>query len=161
MTEIIDNKYLNSLKNYEISGSNIAQIKQNSEQPSYDIVLDDRKNNNLFKFTLEIWKTTVGYAPSEWRFDAKDTSTRNFKGIENVITHQGTDETACFGIKFYKDESGNVFLLKVSYPFYTSNTHKDGDLILQLFKFSKNSVDEVEKKLIEPKVEIKFEKAKV
>jgi hypothetical protein len=56
--------------------------------------------------------------------------------------------------KWIQDESDNIFLLKVSYPFFTADAHKDGDLILQLFKFYKNSVEEVEKRLIEPKVEI-------
>jgi hypothetical protein len=65
----------------------------------------------------------------------------------------------CFGLRFYKDESDNIFLLKVSYLYFTMNAHKDWDLILQLFKFNKYSVEEVEKELIDPKVEVHIEKS--
>lgn len=151
ITDMIDNKYLNELNKYIISDSNIAQITS-----SHLINLTDMKNNNFFKFTANLWSTSVGHAPSHWELESEDNRTLKFKGIDKVLTHKdlGTDINICFGFKFYKDEMGNVFLLKVSYPFFTIAERKDGDLTLQLFKFNKNSVDEVYKKLVEPKVEV-------
>lgn len=160
ITKIIDSNYLNSLSNYKVSDSNIANISKTSEAPAYSIVLLDEKNNNNFKFTLSLWLTSVGYAPNEWDLKTLDKRTLNFSGINKVITHreEGTDVTVCFGVKFFKDESNDIFLLKLSYPFYTAAPKKDGNLILQLYKFNKNSVDEVENRLIEPKVEVDFKK---
>jgi len=154
ITKIIDDKFLNSLSNYKVSESSIAKIKQISESPCYDVDLVDNGNNNIFKFTFKLRTTSVGYAPNEWKFISRNEKTHKFNGTEQMVTHRaaGTDETVCFGLKFYKDEFGNIFILKVSYLYFTINVGKDGDLILQLFKFTKNSVEEVEKKIIQPKV---------
>lgn len=161
MTKIIDDEYLNSLNTYKISDSNVAKIDEASSEyePSYDIELIDKKNNNIFRFTTKLWFTSVGYAPNYWKIESKDDSTHKFKGIDQIVTYTDTNEAVCFGFRFYKDESNNIFLLKVSYPFFTKDAYKDGDLILQLFKFNKNSVEEIEKELIEPKVEVQIEKA--
>lgn len=152
MKKIIDNEFLNKLSSFEIPQSNIG----NSNEESDEIELIDRKNGNTFNFKTLLWLTTVGYAPNEWRIQSEDEFTRKFKGIEQIETQDERNEV-CFGFKFYKDELDNIFFLKASYPFYAEPL-KDGDLILQLYKFNKDSVEEIEIKRIEPKIEIQKQK---
>lgn len=159
ITNIIDSEYLYSLNSYEISDSNIAEINNITSQPSCDIILDDKKNNNIFNFKVELWLTSVGYAPNQWEIEANDESTSLFDGTEHMITNrnEGTDENVCFGLKFWKDEDDTIYLLKVSYPFFTMDDRIDGELILQLFMFNMDSVEEVETIRIEPTIEINNE----
>jgi len=154
ITKMIDNHYLNSLNDYKISDSNIAKITDIPGSSSFNVELVDNKNNNILKFKVDLWLTSVGYAPNRWYIELKDDRIRKFKGIDQVESKDG-EESVCYGLKFYKDGLDNIFLLKVSYPFFTTKTTKDGDLKIQLFKFNKDSVEKVEDIMIEPKIEIK------
>ncbi|BFT69560.1 hypothetical protein PAENIP36_10020 [Paenibacillus sp. P36] len=159
MTKIIDARYLNTLSKYEIGDSNTASITKISEQPSYDVRVIDEKYKNVFNFNIKLWLTSVGYAPNHWEISTKDDSTHHFKGVEKIASNadEGTDDSVCYGLRFYKDESDQLFLLKISYPFYTMEARKDGDLILQLFKFNRNDIEEIDKLRIEPKIEVDVE----
>ena len=154
MKKIIDNDFLNKLSCYEIPEINIAKVNKESDI----IELKDTKNKNSFKFMIKLWPTTVGYAPNEWKIQSADDITGRFNGIDMIETHEGS-ETVCFGLKFYKDEWGNLFLLKLSYPYFTTKPRKDGDLILQLFRFNKDTVEMIEKEIIEHGIEIRKEQA--
>ncbi|UKS25816.1 hypothetical protein LOZ80_30330 [Paenibacillus sp. HWE-109] len=154
MTKMLDNEYLNSLNKYEMLGSNTANITKISEQPSYDVQLIDDKYKNVFNLTIKLWLTSVGYAPNHWEISTHDDSKHHFKGMEQI---EANDESVCYGLKFYKDKSDQVFLVKISYPFYTLEARKDGDLIIQLFKFHRNFIEEVENIRIEPEIEVRAE----
>ncbi|TXK82612.1 hypothetical protein [Paenibacillus sp. N3.4] len=158
MGKMIDNEYLNSLSSYEISDSNFANMPEISNESSYDVKVTDEKYKNTFNWTIKLWLTSVGYAPNSWEISSKDESTHKFNGMGQIETNgdKVTDDSVLYGWKFFKDEFDQLFLIKVSYPFFTLEDRKDGDLILQLFKFNKDFVEEVEKVRIEPEVEVNY-----
>lgn len=158
---MIDNDSLSSLSNYEVMSSNIASITQIPEQSSLNVQLVDNKHKNRFDFNIHLWLTTVGYAPNQWEITSGDDATHSFRGMDQIESNEenNTDGSIDYGYKFYKDDSDQVFLLKISYPYYTVEERKDGDLTLELFKFNQDSVERVVKIRIEPTIEVQKEAA--
>ncbi|WP_342561738.1 PT domain-containing protein [Paenibacillus sp. FSL R7-0345] len=156
-SNVISSAELDTLNEYEILKSPDATVTKLTEQPAYDVQVTDEKNNNTFKFTVQLWLTTVGYAPNYWEIIAADEDTRQFKGMDQINSRKagGKDNEINYGLKFYKDAaSGQMFLLKISSPFFTIGVRKEGDLILELFRFNENDVEQIEEVLLEPEVEI-------
>ncbi|PKM93112.1 MAG: hypothetical protein CVU84_17535 [Firmicutes bacterium HGW-Firmicutes-1] len=150
MSDIIDDNYLNNLKNYQMSDSNIAIINKATNQPPYDIELFDTKHNIKFIFTVDLFHTSNWYSPNQWEITTSDEYTLKLEGIEQLITR--IDENVCFGIKFYQDGLDNIYILKVSYPYFTVHEPKGGELILQLFRLEENEICEVENIKLEPTI---------
>ncbi|MDF9840234.1 hypothetical protein M2105_001233 [Paenibacillus sp. PastF-1] len=156
-SKVISSAELNTLHEYELLRSPDATVTKLTEQPAYDIQVTDDKNSNTFRFTVQLWLTTVGYAPNYWEIFAADEGTQHFKGIEQIDSDQtsGTKGAVNYGLKFYKDAaSGQLFLLKISYPFFTMETRKDGDLMLEIFRFNEKDAEKIDEVLLEPNVEI-------
>lgn len=149
--EIINNNYLNSLDNYPASKSNIMKTDGPNNDHHLSLVIDDKKNSNLFKFNIYLQYTSVGYAPTKWIIESKDEFTEQFKGIGQIFTNN--DDLICFGYKFYKDKFENIFMLKISYDFYNKlDNVKIEDLVLQLYKFNQDSIEKVDSIIIHPKI---------
>ncbi|KUP22946.1 hypothetical protein [Paenibacillus sp. DMB5] len=156
-SKVISSAELNTLHEYELLRSPDATVTKLTEQPAYDIQVTDDKNSNTFRFTVQLWLTTVGYTPNYWEILAADESTQHFIGMEQIDSDQArsTNGAVNYGLKFYKDAaSGQLFLLKISYPFFTMETRKDGDLILEIFRFNEKDADKIDEVLLEPKIEI-------
>lgn len=149
--EIINNNYLNSLDSYPASKSNIMITDRPNNDHHMSVMIDDKKNSNLFKFNIYLQYTSVGYAPTEWIIESKDKFTVQFKGMGQIFTNN--DNLICLGYKFYKDKSNNIFMLKISYDFYNKlDNVKIEDLVLQLYKFNQDSIEKVDSIIIHPKI---------
>lgn len=156
-SKVISSAELNKLHEYELLCSPDATVTRLTEQPAYDIQVTDDKNSNTFRFTVQLWLTTVGYAPNYWEILAADEDTQHFIGMEQIDSDQAssTNGAVNYGLKFYKDAaSGQLFLLKISYPFFAMETRKDGDLILEIFRFNEKDAEKIDEMLLEPNVEI-------
>ncbi|MNI50373.1 hypothetical protein D3C73_1050300 [compost metagenome] len=162
MSDLVDNEYLNSLDEYAISDSSEAIITRETGSGYYDVQVTDHANTNTFNFHIELWLTSVGYAPNEWKIRSADDRTRDFKGMEQIIgeAEPGGNESINYGLRFVKDSSDRLYLLKISYPFFTTGDRQDGDLTLELFKFNSDSVVKVEEIILKPVVNILTEVSK-
>lgn len=150
---IINNNYLNSLDSYPASNSDIMLIDRSNGEHNMNVVINDKKNNNVFNYNIYLQYTSVGYAPTEWKIESKDEFTNQFRGMEQIFT--SNDDLICYGYKFYKDKSDNIFMLKILYDFYNKlDNVKVEDLILQLYKFNKDSVEKIDRIIIHPEIEV-------
>lgn len=157
ISDFVDSGFFNSLLSYQFSGSDAVTVQSRPGFPAFQISLDDQQNQHRFRFDYALEMTSVGYSPSRWSLEASDNFTYTFPGIETLTTDFDTDPGVLLGIRFFKGKDGAVDLLRVSYPYFTNEPHRNGVLDVQLFRFGKDSVEEVERLTLNPTVKLSRE----
>ena len=153
---ISDNDFLNGLPQFKIINSGLTNLT--SSYNSYILKVTDAYNHS-FSFNTKLDFATTSVTPTVWNFTAKDNFTKDYSGINNILTTNNTiynckdtdgKEACVYGFKFYKNNK-DLYFLKVLYNKNDASVQKS-DLILSLYKFNQKSIDMVRRATLKAKI---------